>query len=328
MILKSPRVCSVPGSTRVAVLITLLTVFAKPSALAAGPAGGGFNTCEGSRATPQCIQALSQSEGVSTPSATSPPKTGTTTPTTAPARGATSSTAPAAAPSATPTSPPLKPLGIMGSIGAALGLRSDEERAREAEHERLMKESQRTLEEIRRQAQEPTERRGAASEVRPTDATQVDNDKEKKKLGRIYVTYTKLNKRTGLYYVGRTSMVIDLALPLEPQARTAVDARDVNHHIDENDDPKDPAFLPARLDMFDVGTAVDYERRYNDIAYLRIRGREQQLMDFCGGAQSDTGKPYRTENVLRAVARDNPQGRVFHSAASLRWGQIHPYTGR
>lgn len=320
------------GPTKAAAFITLLTLFVGTKAVAAskgevllasGPAGG-FNTCEGSRATPQCLQALSQSEGAPSPSATLQPRSGSTAPGTVPAAA---STAPATASGTTPASLPVKPLGIIGSMGAALGLRSDEERIREAEHERFLKESDRTLEEIRRQAQGPSARPGAAENVKPANLTEVGKGEEKKKLGRIYVTYTKLNAKTGLYYVGRTSMVIDLALPLEPQAVAAVDSRDANHHIDENDDPKEPAFRQARYDMFDVGTAINYEQRYRDVAYLRIRGREQQLIDFYGGAQSDTGKPYRTENILRAVAKANPQGRLFHAAASTQWGQLHPYTG-
>lgn len=163
---------------------------------------------------------------------------------------------------------------------------------------------------------------------RPHNVQKTHKDDDEKKRGRIYVTYTKLNLKTSRYYVGRTSMIADLTKPLEEQAQIAVDTRDAHHHMDENDDPKDPAFLPAQYDRFDVGSAIDYQRRYGDIAYFRIRGREQQLIDFYGGAQSDTGKPYRTENAVRAVAKDNPQGRSFHEAATAQWGQLHQYTGR
>jgi hypothetical protein len=213
------------------------------------------------------------------------------------------------------------------AVGSALGIKSDEERAREAEHARLMIESARTLEKLRRQAYEPTASPGAARGIKPDASTQADKDREEKKLGRIYVTYTKFNPKTNRYYVGRTSMVVDMTKPLPPQAQIAVNIRDANHHMDENDDPKAAAFLPARYQEFDVGTAINYEHRYKDLAYLRIRGREQQLIDFYGGAQSDTGKPFRTENAVRAVAKDNPQGRLFHDAATARWGELHQYTG-
>ncbi|WP_157758645.1 hypothetical protein [Cystobacter fuscus] len=150
---------------------------------------------------------------------------------------------------------------------------------------------------------------------------------DKTSWGRIYATYTKYNPQTGRYYAGRTSMVVDLNKPLRPQAVAAINARDSNHHIDENDEPEVSRFRPALLDQFDVGTSIGYENRYTDVAYWRIRGREQQLIDSLGGAQSDTHPPYRTENVQRGVAKDNPLGRLFHDAATKQWGQLHPYTG-
>ncbi|HLL01574.1 MAG TPA: hypothetical protein VK539_13375 [Myxococcaceae bacterium] len=150
------------------------------------------------------------------------------------------------------------------------------------------------------------------------------------KQGRIYVTYTKFNQKTKRFYSGRTSMIINMDKPFRPQAEAAVAARDSNHHVDENDEPKDPAFRGAEIDAFDVGTAVAYENRYGDIAYIRIRGREQQLIDFHGGAQSDTrktGLPSKTENTNRAVARDHKLGRQFHEAATSKWGLLAKYTG-
>jgi hypothetical protein len=156
-----------------------------------------------------------------------------------------------------------------------------------------------------------------------------EKDRGTKRLGRIYVTYTKLNRTSQRSYSGRTSMIIDLGKDLEAQANLAVASRDMRHHInkDENDEPKSPGFLPAVRDEFDVGTAVDYTSRYGDVAYWRIRGREQQLIDFHGGAHSDNQAPYRTENMQRGVAKDNPLGRLFHDAATKHWGQLHPYTG-
>jgi len=149
----------------------------------------------------------------------------------------------------------------------------------------------------------------------------------KKKRGRLYATYRKLNEATNLYYSGRTSMVVDHSLPLGLQAQLAIKLRDMNHHVDENEAPSGVSFDDSQLDIFDIGAAIDYEQRYDDPAYWRIRGREQQLIDFSGGAQSDTGKPHRTENVVRAVAKDNPRGRRFHDAATIRWSELHRYTG-
>ncbi|HEX8701792.1 MAG TPA: hypothetical protein VF815_23390 [Myxococcaceae bacterium] len=161
---------------------------------------------------------------------------------------------------------------------------------------------------------------GAAAEPAPDKS-------DKKRLGRIYVTYTKLNKTTHRFYAGRTSMVVDRTKSLALQAIAAVLLRDKNHHMDENAEPDDAAFADAEVDRFDVGSATDYGQRYNDVAYWRIRGREQQLIDSLGGARSDTGEPSRTENVVRGVAKDNPRGRQFHEAATQSWGLLHPYTG-
>jgi hypothetical protein len=153
------------------------------------------------------------------------------------------------------------------------------------------------------------------------------NENDKKRLGRIYVTYTKFNQSAHRYYAGRTSMVVDLTKSLPLQAVLAVLFRDQNHHMDENAEPQDDVFAAAEVDRFDTGNAVEYGQRYDDVAYWRIRGREQQLIDFHGGARSDTGKPYKTENVVRGVAKDNKWGRRFHAAATTLWGQLHPYTG-
>ncbi|MET0405054.1 MAG: hypothetical protein ABW123_21740 [Cystobacter sp.] len=87
------------------------------------------------------------------------------------------------------------------------------------------------------------------------------------------------------------------------------------------------AFLSPEVDRFDAGAAVEYSQRYNDIAYWRIRGREQQLIDSLGGARSDTGAPYQTENAVRGVAKDNPRSRPFHAAATELWGELSPHTG-
>jgi hypothetical protein len=167
-----------------------------------------------------------------------------------------------------------------------------------------------------------------SAQAPPGAALRSEPDKgDKKRLGRIYVTYTKLNKTTRLCYAGRTSMVVDLRQSLALQAIAAVLLRDKNHHRDENAEPKNAAFADAEIDRFDVGSAIDYGRRYDDVAYWRIRGREQQLIDSLGGARSDTGEPYRTENAVRGVGKDNPRGRRFHDAATELWGPLHRYTG-
>jgi hypothetical protein len=169
-----------------------------------------------------------------------------------------------------------------------------------------------------------------APSPQPLPRPKPEEKKKEKKPGRIYVTYTKFNETTGLYYSGRTSAPIDLNKPLRPQAVAAVRARDENHHInlDENEEPKDPGFQAAEIDKYATGKAVNYAKRYSDVAYLQIRGREQQLIDRFGGAQSDTRPgPKRTENAIRGVAKDHRLGRVFHAASTLRFGPLAPYTG-
>jgi len=171
------------------------------------------------------------------------------------------------------------------------------------------------------QGQYPTQSsRGVAPKPEPDRS-------DKKRLGRLYVTYTKLNRTTHRFYAGRTSMVVELTRSLALQAVAAILLRDRNHHMDESAEPESSAFADAEVDRFDVGSAIDYGQRYDDAAYWRIRGREQQLIDSLGGARSDTGEPYRTENAVRGVAKDNPRGRRFHEAATESWGLLHPYTG-
>jgi len=113
---------------------------------------------------------------------------------------------------------------------------------------------------------------------------------------------------------------------LRPQAALAVANREANHHIDEDDEPGQPGFQRATLDRYAVGTAVDYGDRSRDLAYSAIRGREQQLIDFRGGSQSDVSPP-RTENRFRAVRKGNEKGLLYHLTANYLFGQLHPYTG-
>ncbi len=129
-------------------------------------------------------------------------------------------------------------------------------------------------------------------------------------------------------------MVIDLSKPLTPEewADIAVKARDANHHVDVNDEPKNPSFGAAMRDKYVVGNAVNYDDRKTDPAYFAIRGREQQLIDSNGGAWSDTGgkdKPHKTENSIRGVSKDEPRGKAFHLAANAVWQpELHKYTGK
>jgi len=167
-------------------------------------------------------------------------------------------------------------------------------------------------------------------ESQPDSQPKTKDDKRKRepKLGRVYITYTKTvwdpdgDGTTDLTYSGRTSGVVDLTKPIEPQALIILATiRDANHHKTKQ------GYDIAVLDKYTVGRAVNYDYRYDDLGYWQIRGREQQLIDYFGGAWSDTGKPHKTGNDVRAVAKDNPYGPAFHFAASAKWGEIDKYTG-
>ncbi|MFE4824124.1 SpvB/TcaC N-terminal domain-containing protein [Streptomyces sp. NPDC056704] len=172
------------------------------------------------------------------------------------------------------------------------------------------------------------------------------------RMGRVYVTYFKFNTDTGLFYAGRTSMEVDLNRPIEEQALEAIANRDRNHHADETREPVGAGFTGAFLDRYAVGLAAEYDERYKDPAYLAIRGREQQLVDhfgltallgvstamspqalqappgFGGGAWTDTDPgPHLTENDIRPVAKENPNGLRFHDMANMFFGPGPEFTG-
>lgn len=130
----------------------------------------------------------------------------------------------------------------------------------------------------------------------------------------IYVTYFKVHPTEGRVYVGRTRGYGD------PQS--IVDARDVGHHKDAE------GYGPAQLDEFTVAT-LPFVARHLDPAYQAIRGREQQFIDFFGGAWSDVGEHSTASgNSIRGVAADNPLGKLYHNMASQVFSEeLHPYTG-
>jgi len=119
----------------------------------------------------------------------------------------------------------------------------------------------------------------------------------------IFVTYTKFNPNNGQTYVGKSKGFG------EPNA--IVKRRDRNHHRNKE------GFLPAVLDKFTK-------------SQLTVRGREQQMIDYFGGAWSDRnkdGKPTKSANKIRGVSKDNPAGIVFHNASNREFGEKHYYTG-
>jgi hypothetical protein len=125
------------------------------------------------------------------------------------------------------------------------------------------------------------------------------------------VTYTKTNPRTGQIYIGHT-MGYGTVLQI-------LAVRDAGHHI--------RGYLPAQPDTVSDATRPWWDR-HRDPAYRAMRGREQQLIDELGGAQSERRTPpTRAGNAIRGVAKANPRGRLYHAAATAFFGQRAPYTG-
>ena len=121
--------------------------------------------------------------------------------------------------------------------------------------------------------------------------------------GLKYVTYTKTNPVTGQVYSGRTRGFGD--------ANDIVAARDRNHHIKGD-------FGPAVLDKFADATRP-FARRRNDPAYQAIRGREQNLIDFFGGAKSMGGT---SGNAINGVSAINPMRSKYMGAAKRFFGVL------
>ena len=135
-----------------------------------------------------------------------------------------------------------------------------------------------------------------------TDTT-VKEWREKEK-ERVYVTYTKIGP-DGKIYVGRAS---GFGTPEEVLAR-----RDASHHMNIL------GFAPAVLDQSGVGTEGS----------MAIRGREQQLIDYHGGAMSDSDRRSDavSANRIRGVSKINPRGYKYHQAASAAFGEKYKFTG-
>ncbi len=54
---------------------------------------------------------------------------------------------------------------------------------------------------------------------------------------------------------------------------------------------------------------------------IAIRGREQQLIDAHGGAQSDGGT---SANLIRGVGRRNPLAPIYDAASTAMFGPVTP----
>lgn len=122
---------------------------------------------------------------------------------------------------------------------------------------------------------------------------------------RVYLTYIAHNPNLNAYYCGRTSGYGT------PQSILA--SRIKVHHA------------------VTLGFTVNVDRTMQvyPYAYWCIRGREQQNIDYYGGALSDSERrPNATcVNSIRGVAKYNPFGYLYHWSSNSAWGEKYPYTG-
>ena len=139
--------------------------------------------------------------------------------------------------------------------------------------------------------------------------TDTDTDTKTKKGNTFYVTYTRKIKNkdgTVTVYSGRTSGIYYGERPTRLDAQKAVNARNGKSHHKTIEGYKN-----AIVDKFSRSKSS-------------IRGREQQLIDYYGGAQSHGGT---SGNAIRGVGKENKRGLYYHNRASTRFGQLHEYTG-
>ena len=106
---------------------------------------------------------------------------------------------------------------------------------------------------------------------------------------KTYQTYTKPNPTTGQTYSGRTS---GTGTPAQNVAR-----RDAKHDM--------PGFGPAQLDKSSPNKDA-------------IRGREQQLIDHNGGAQSGGGT---SANKINGISPNNRKAEEYMKAAEAEFGK-------
>jgi hypothetical protein len=129
-----------------------------------------------------------------------------------------------------------------------------------------------------------------------------DDDRSARKKGGIfYATYTKqkINPDGSIsVYSGRTSGWYSGYEPTEQEVKAAVDRRENGHTI-----LRDEGYSPAVVDKSSKNKSA-------------IRGREQQLIDYHGGSQSDGGK---SRNKIRSVKRTNPNIEIYDNAATMEF---------
>jgi RHS repeat-associated protein len=118
---------------------------------------------------------------------------------------------------------------------------------------------------------------------------------------KTFETYTKTNPETGKTYSGRTS-----GTKSPEQNVAARDAAGGGHHMNEQ------GYGPAELDKSSTNAAA-------------IRGREQQLIELNGGAQSEGGT---SGNAINGISPSNPMKPVYCNACESEFlpGIDYPIT--
>jgi RHS repeat-associated protein len=116
----------------------------------------------------------------------------------------------------------------------------------------------------------------------------------------VYATYIKTNPITGKVYSGRTSIVVGGEAPIREAALAAIARRDVGHEMSKS------GFGPAILDRASESGNP-------------IRGREQQLIDYYGGAQIAGGT---SGNRINSISEYNILGPIYMMEANAAFGPL------
>ena len=112
------------------------------------------------------------------------------------------------------------------------------------------------------------------------------------KLKRIFLTYTKQHKIKPKVYSGRCS---GFGHPIKILAK-----RDSSHHMNKD------GFHPADIDKYS----------YNSDA---IRGREQELIEYYGGAKSEGGT---SANAINTISKRNKKRKKYLDACKRAFGTL------
>lgn len=127
---------------------------------------------------------------------------------------------------------------------------------------------------------------------KPANRCKKKRQGENNKKEKTYQTYTKTHPATGKVYSGRTSGTGT------PAAN--VRKRDANHHMNAK------GYGPAVLDK-------------SSSNYQAIRGREQMLIDYHGGAKSTGGN---SGNDINGIGKKNKRKNKYINASKGEFGEI------